>query len=450
MTYPTMSFDVETHALANLKVVGAAKYLNDLDTDVALFAYHPLNSTDTPKVWYPWDKPPGDLIDHVLSGGLLSGWNVLHFDRVAWEVILVRRFGFPSIPSNQWADSMFLAAAANLPRSLDGCAKAVGVPYVGDLKDNNILRRITNKKMTPKIEGADLEWLTNRCRQDTIMEEETLRRLPPWPDMFPWNRIREVDRAINERGVLMDVELVRGLEKAAGEETLRIDAEIRKLTDGAVPKGSQIEKLKAWLVSQGVPVPLKDAVEEEDEEEGESNEVPEKETAKKTAYRLRKSDIADILALSDLSDNCRLALEYRAEIAKASVKKLKRMLADMGEDGRLRGAFVLGGAQQTMRWCLSEDSRILVKTLCGNVVEKLIATVSITDLVWDGWKWVSHEGVVYSGEKNVISYDNVVATEEHEVYISEDERVPLWYAKQHCIPLFEGASCPPVTTKSIK
>jgi len=38
---------------------------------------------------------------------------------------------------------MHLAAAANLPRSLDSCAKAVGVPHDTDLKDSNRIRRIT-------------------------------------------------------------------------------------------------------------------------------------------------------------------------------------------------------------------------------------------------------------------------------------------------------------------
>src|SRR5574343_169584 len=289
------SFDVETSATADLKKVGAAAYLNDPDTDVILFAYHPLNDPSPPRVWFNGEPPSQELVDHVNSGGLLSGWNVLGFDALAWDVILVPRHGFPSIRRNQWSDSMHLAAAANLPRSLDGCAKAVGVAYVGDLKDNNILRRITNKAKTPVVQGADLEWLTNRCIQDTIMEEETLKRLPPWFTMPPWDRMREIDREINDRGILMDVELVRGLEKAATEETKRLDIEMRKLTDGKVPSTSNIEKLKVWLLENGVELPLKRSAginaEPEDEEDGDDEES---DGGKKAAYRLRKSDIADL------------------------------------------------------------------------------------------------------------------------------------------------------------
>jgi DNA polymerase len=342
------SFDVETHASADLKKVGAVAYLNDPDTDVILFAYHPLGDPSPPRVWHKGEPPPQDLVDHVNSGGLLSGWNVTFFDRFAWDIILTRRYRFPAVKPEQWLDSMHFAAGANLPRALDACAKAVGVNYVSNLKDNNLLRRVTNKNKTPVIQGADLEWLTNRCIQDTIMEEETLKRLPPWFTTPPWDRMREIDREINDRGILMDVELVRGLEKAATEETKRLDAEIRKLTSGAVPSTSNIEKLKVWLMDNGVVLPKKGSagIDVEPEEEDEDDE----DNGKKIAYRLRKSDIADLLARDDVPDHCRQALEWRAEAAKASVKKLRRMLSSMSPDGRLRGALILFGAQSTGRF----------------------------------------------------------------------------------------------------
>jgi len=443
MTETVYSLDVETHAIANLKAVGSKAYLRDPDTDVILFAYHEIGNPSDPSVWVMGDAPPQDLVEHVINGGALSGWNVLGFDAIAWDEILVKRHGFPPIQRHQWQDSMQLAAAANLPRSLDGCAKAVGVPYVGDLKDNNTLRRITNKKQTPVIRGVDLKWLRNRCVQDVVMEEETLKRLPPWFTMPPWNRMRDIDRRINDRGVLMDVELVKGLRKIAEEETARLDAAMKALTNGAVRSTSVIEQLKTWLMSRGVELPLKGSS-PADEEEGEDED---EDDGKKAVYRLRKSDIADILARPDIPDDCRQALEWRAEAAKASVKKLKKMLQSADPDGRLRGALVLGGAQQTFRFCLAEGSLILIKTPTGVVEERRIEHVSADDLVWDGVEWVSHDGVVYSGEKDVMEYDGVVATQTHKVYISEVVKMPLSEAAEKSLPLYEGSTCPPKVTK---
>ena len=347
MTAPICSFDIETHATVNLKSAGAQTYLHDVNTDAVLFAWHMVGEPQAPEVWFPRQPCPPRLVQHIQHGGYFSGWNVVNFDAVAWDTLLVARFGFPRIARDRWQDSMHLAAAANLPRSLDGCAKALGVPFVGDLKDNRQIARITDKKKTPVIQGADLDWLTNRCIQDVVMEEETLKRLPPWFDMEPWRRMREIDREINDRGILADVDLIRGLEHAATIETKRLDAQMKELTGGAVRSTSVVEQLKTWLISQGVRLPLKDSTDADDEGDDDAEGSAESE---KAVYRLRKSDIADLLARDDIPEKCRLALEWRAEAAKASVKKLRRMLSSMGPDGRLRGALVLGGAQQTFRW----------------------------------------------------------------------------------------------------
>ena len=159
--------------------------------------------------------------------------------------------------------------------------------------------------------------------------------------------LREIDREINDRGILADVDLIRGREHAATIETKRLDAQMKELTGGAVRSTSVVEQLKTWLISQGVRLPLKDSTDADDEGDDDAEGSAESE---KAVYRLRKSDIADLLARDDIPEKCRLALEWRAEAAKASVKKLRRMLSSMGPDGRLRGALVLGGAQQTFRW----------------------------------------------------------------------------------------------------
>lgn len=439
-----VSFDVETTATQNLKAVGAKAYLRHPETDVILFAWHSVGAPEQPEVWFSGQPCPLQLREHVENGGVLTGWNTLSFDAVAWDVILVEKYGFPRIQRSQWQDSMQLAAAANLPRSLDGCAKAVGAPYQTDLKDNNILRRITNKIKTPVVQGADLEWLTNRCIQDVLMEEETLKRLPPWFSMPPWDRMREIDREINDRGILTDVELVKGLRKIAEEETRRLDKQMYELTGGAVRSTSVIESLKTWLLSRGVELPLKGSSPSDEEEDDDDEKEP-----AKAVYRLRKSDIADILARSDVPEDCRQALEWRQEAAKASVKKLKKMLESMDPDGRLRGALILGGAQQTLRWCIAEGTAVLVKDANGDVFEKPIESVLLSDMVWDGSEWVTHEGVVFSGEKDVIYHDGILATPTHKVFWGTFTKVPLQWAKKHAISIFEGDTLPPFASKTI-
>lgn len=376
-----IGFDAETYSFVDLRASGAEAYARDLRTRCLMFAYHRTGTAEPARLWREGDALPYDLIGQLANGVPLSGWNVVGFDRLIWSYILAARCGFPALPDESWRDSMHLAAAANLPRSLDGCARAVGVPHNADLKDQHRIRRITDAARTPipatvaeildnpeRFAGIrttpqftlvdDLQWLAARCVQDVAMEEGILVRLPPWPDVEPWRNMPAIDRRINDRGVMIDVPLVQGLARAAALETGRLDGEMSRLTGNAVPRTTNVEALKAWLVARGVVLPPNvpkkkhrgelDEPDDSDSEEGE-DEKPSK-GGKVSPWRLRKGDIADLMARSDVPEDCRLGLALRQEAAKASTAKLKAMLRTVGSDGRLRGALILGGAQQTLRW----------------------------------------------------------------------------------------------------
>ena len=57
--------------------------------------------------------------------------------------------------------------------------------------------------------------------------------------------------------------------------------------------------------------------------------------------------------------------------------------------------------------------------------EKPIETVTTDDLVWDGEQWVTHEGVIYKGIKEVITYQGLTATIDHTVYLDTGGYAPL-------------------------
>jgi DNA polymerase len=358
-----VSFDAETSSPVNLTVLGADAYTRDPRTRCLMFAWHAVNDPAPPELWLEGDPVPPGFAAVAASGTPLTGWNVIGFDRQVYDRILVARHGFPPINGDLWKDSMHAAAMANLPRSLDGCAGAVGVAHDKSLKDSNRIRRITdaNRTLIPAPVGDilrdpgrfdeklvdDLQWLAARCRQDVLMEEQVLVRLPPWPGIEPWLSMPAVDRRINDRGVMIDLPLVRGLAQAAAVESARLDGRMAKLTKGEVPRTTNIEALKHWLMARGVELPRTDADEPESEDGGGDDDPP---PSRKSPWRLRKSDIADLMSRTDVPEECRLALGFRAEGAKASTAKLKAMLGMADDQWRLKGLFILGGAQQTMRF----------------------------------------------------------------------------------------------------
>lgn len=67
--------------------------------------------------------------------------------------------------------------------------------------------------------------------------------------------------------------------------------------------------------------------------------------------------------------------------------------------------------------CIAEGELVLTNN--GLIpIEK----VSLNDKLWDGEEWVTHDGVIYKGEREVITYDGLTATEDHLVFIEGKQR----------------------------
>ena len=87
---------------------------------------------------------------------------------------------------------------------------------------------------------------------------------------------------------------------------------------------------------------------------------------------------------------------------------------------RIEPAEVTKAQRQIGKLCLAEGT--LVLTDAGEVP---IEQVTARHKVWDGVEWVTTLGATYKGVKDVITYDGVTATPDHEVWISDGRKVPL-------------------------
>lgn len=70
------------------------------------------------------------------------------------------------------------------------------------------------------------------------------------------------------------------------------------------------------------------------------------------------------------------------------------------------------------RFCIAEGELVLVRR-AGAVLEVPIEKVLGTDEVWDGVEWVTHDGVIFQGIKEVIFHDGLWATADHEVFLAD-------------------------------
>lgn len=318
-----LSVDFESRSTVDLRKTGVYPYAEHPTTDLWCMAY---SLGDGPvELWVPGDPVPGAVTYALEKGMDFRAWNA-NFERVMWRQILTPVYGFPPVPLETWVDTAAEAAAMALPRGLDKAAQVLQVPHRKDERGHRLMLQMAKPRLGRKGKNDPLRWwdqpdklerLYEYCRQDVRTERAIAAVLRPLSD-----REREVyllDQRANDRGVLIDVDLVRALQALAAEATARANVRLQEITNGEVAAVTNVQNIRGWLERNGLP--LDD---------------------------LTKRTISETLQL-DLPEYIREVLQIRAETGKTSVKKLLAMLANACRDGRARGQLLYHGAG-TGRW----------------------------------------------------------------------------------------------------
>jgi DNA polymerase len=265
---------------------------------------------------------PARIRDHIKAGGEIRAWNA-QFERIIWNEIMVKRYGWTEVKLEQWVCAAAEGAAMALPRSLDQCALVTGIEEKKDQEGYQLMMRMTRPrsikdgKIVWWYETDRIERLAAYCKQDVRTERalgKVMHRLVP--------REREIyllDQRINDRGVHLDRELVEAAKKIVDEGVARANATLEQVTGGAVSKVSNPAKIRQWVNDQGVDTDSMD-----------------------------KAAVRDLLE-SDLDPAVRQVVELRANAGRSSVAKLDAMLDVASEGDQLRG-LLLYHAATTGRW----------------------------------------------------------------------------------------------------
>lgn len=320
------SLDFETRSTVDLRTAGVYKYAEHSTTDVWCVAYA---LDDGPvKLWYRDTPMPNDLSAAARNGTTyFKAWNAA-FERIIWREIMVKRHGWPAIADDRFVCAMVVAASAGLPKSLEEAAIVLGLQEQKDMAGSRLMMQMARPRSIADDgvpiwwdDPAKLERLGAYCAQDVVVERELWKRLPPAMDRRE-RALYLLDQRINDRGVLLDHELIQAGKRVADRATKLLTKELSDLTHGTVSTPNKVEDLKRWIAMRvpGIDVACLD-----------------------------KDAIGDLLTL-DLPADVRRALEIRAEAAKASVRKLASMeKVASSYDGRARGLLQYYGAG-TGRW----------------------------------------------------------------------------------------------------
>lgn len=317
-----LHIDFETRSVVDLKSTGIDVYASHPSTDIVCMAYA---FDDGPVCLIVRGEPlPKAVETHVLLGGMIAAHNVT-FEKYIWNNVCVPKYGWPKLNTEQLKCTMAMAYSMAIPGSLEKAAAAMGITKQKDMAGSRVMLQVAQPRGF-KPDGSPIWWddaeklkrVYDYCKQDVEVERELDKRLF---DLSSRERaLWLLDQKINDRGVRVDIEAVDRTIKIVEFEQERLNAEMKRITKGAVSMCTATGQLTDWIRWQGV------------ETEG-----------------VAKADVTALLNNPDLPNDVRRALELRREAAKSSTAKLQAMKNRASSDGRIRGMFQYHGAN-TGRW----------------------------------------------------------------------------------------------------
>ncbi len=418
----TLSIDLETYSDVDLTKSGVYPYSESATFRILLFAYsfddEPVRIIDIAT----GESLPTDVLQAITDPAILKTAFNAQFERICLSRYLYGAARSRFLDPSQWECTMVHAAMLGLPFSLDAVAKVLGTGEQKDKQGEDLIKYFSMPCKPTKSNGGRVrnmpsdatdKWELYKayCKQDVATERDIRNRLSMFPIPEREQEFYILDQQINDRGVLIDLPMV---EQAIQCDLLHSEILTHRAYElTSLNNPNSVSQLKMWLEERGLSM----------------DTLGKKEVAAQIKAMEKNCCDAELLEM----------LKLRLQMAKSSVKKYQAAERAICADSRARGLFRFYGANHTGRWCLAEGSRVLVKDQRGRVYEKRIENVLLTDRVFDGDSWVTHEGVVFSGDKDVITWDGMTATPEHMVFIDSSTKIPLGEAAEKQISLWRGS-----------
>lgn len=321
----TLSIDIETYSPVDLAKAGVYPYAEHPEFEILLFAYafdgEPVRCLDLAR----GEQIPAELLSALTDPEVIkTAFNAM-FERVC-----IGRFFELSLPIEQWECTMVKSAMLGLPLSLAMVAKVLKLEQ-GKMEAGKALIRYfslpckptkSNGGRTRNLPRHDLDkWrlFGEYCIRD-VEVERAIRDKIAFFDIPEMERALYVlDQEINDRGVLLDAELVRNAIEMDTAYRDKLAEEAKAIT--ALDNPNSVAQLKEWV---------SDKLGEEVES-------------------LTKGAIKDLSEETD-DESVKAMLMLRLEMAKTSVKKYTAMANAVGRDGRVRALLQFYGANRTGRW----------------------------------------------------------------------------------------------------
>lgn len=341
----TLSIDIETYSGYDLSKCGVYKYAESPDFEILLFGY----SIDGGEVQVidlvAGEHLPTEILN-ALTDDKVQKWAFnANFERVCLsrylsdtdisldpfadnhhsaEILSKAKYLNPA----SWRCAMVWSAYMGLPLSLEGAGAVLVLEKQKLTEGKDLIRYFCSpckptaangQRMRNRPEHAPDKWEAFKTynRRDVETELSIQERLAKFPVLDTvWEEYAH-DQEINDRGVALDMALVRNAIKADARSRTELTRLMKELTDLDNP--NSVQQMKQWLADNGMETDS-----------------------------LGKKVVTELL--KDAPEPLGKVLSLRQQLAKSSIKKYQTMENAVCADGRARGMFQFYGANRTGRW----------------------------------------------------------------------------------------------------
>ena len=334
-----ITIDIETKSDKDISKCGIYAYTDTPYFDILLFAYsideQPVQVVDMAN---GEEIPENVLVALVDENVIKRAFNV-NFERVCLSKYLRKNYPqyFQSYSIDEdtvgdflnpesWHCSMIHARTLGLPSSLAEVGKVLGIEQQ-KMTDGKALVKFfcvpydtvdgVPQFHNPKDYPDKWEIFKAYNKRDVEAELEIDRKLSrfPVPD-FIWQEFY-LDQEINDRGILVDMQLADKAINLDAEAKEELTAEMKRLT--GVENPNSVYQLLDWLETQGYK-----------------------------SDSLGKAQVQELIKTA--KEPVKSVLQMRLQLSKSSVKKYTAMKNTACSDNRARGMFSFYGASRTGRW----------------------------------------------------------------------------------------------------
>ena len=319
----SIEIDIESYSDVDLSKCGVYKYSSSPNFEILLFGYS-VDGGDVKVIDLACgEKIPAEILA-ALSDETVTKWA---FNAMFERVCLSNYLGEWLEPES-WKCSMVWSATLGLPLSLENVGAVLGLEKQKLTEGKDLIRYFCVPCKPTKANGGRMRNLPEHDREkwerfkaynlrDVEAEMQIQQRLSKFPvPEFVWEEYWQ-DQEINDRGIGVDMEMVRNAIAMDGRSKAELSVAMKELTELENP--NSVQQMKQWLLENGMETDSLD-----------------------------KKAVAALL--KDAPEPLKTVLTLRQQLAKSSVKKYQAMENAVCADSRAHGMFQFYGANRTGRY----------------------------------------------------------------------------------------------------